>query len=182
YSHETGVQTSALPIYKHTEATGEDGKDGHNDNRSYNYGAEGPTTDEKINRVRDRQKRNMIATLLLSHGAPMLLAGDETGRSQMGNNNGYCQDNELSWLHWENLPPSAGELSDFVRRIIALRHQQPLLRRASWRDGMSVNWFNMLGEEMKPEQWGEETASTIAVRLVRDDLRGQEGLDRKSVV
>src|SRR5690606_14884003 len=85
-------------------------------------------------------------------------------------------DNELSWLHWENLPPSAGELSDFVRRIIALRHQQPLLRRASWRDGMSVSWYNMLGEEMKPEQWGEDTASTIAARFIREDLRGQEGI------
>ncbi|EGT5700707.1 glycogen debranching enzyme GlgX, partial [Cronobacter dublinensis subsp. dublinensis] len=117
---------------KHNEDNGEDNNDGHNDNRSYNYGAEGPTDDEGINAVRERQKRNFLATLLFSHGTPMLLAGDEFGRSQMGNNNGYCQDSEISWVHWENLPESAEALREFTRRVIALRAQQPLLRRENW--------------------------------------------------
>lgn len=100
---------------KHNEANGEHNNDGHNDNRSYNYGAEGPTEDEGINAVRERQKRNFLVILFFSHGTPMLLAGDEFGRSQMGNNNGYCQDSDISWVHWENLPDSCEELREFTR-------------------------------------------------------------------
>ncbi|WP_275786352.1 glycogen debranching protein GlgX [Pararhizobium gei] len=156
---------------KHNEANGEDNKDGHNDNRSFNYGAEGPTDDEGINAVRDRQKRNLLATLLLSHGTPLILAGDEFGRSQLGNNNGYCQDSEISWVHWENLPPSADALREFVRTLIHLRAEQPLLRRENWRDGMIVTWLNPGGGEQTPEQWADGGSTTIGVRLSRDDLK-----------
>lgn len=156
---------------KHNEANGEDSNDGHNHNRSHNYGVEGPTDDEGINAVRERQKRNFLATLLLSHGTPMLLAGDEFGRSQMGNNNGYCQDSEISWLHWENLPESCEALRDFTRRLIALRKEQPLLRRENWRDGMVIDWFNMHGGAQRPEHWLDGNA--LAVRLQRDDLVNQ---------
>jgi glycogen operon protein len=161
---------------KHNEANGEDNKDGHSDNRSANYGVEGPTDDAAINAVRDRQKRNLLATLLLSHGTPMLLAGDEFGRSQMGNNNGYCQDSEISWVHWENLPGSAEELRDFVRQLTGLRAAQPLLRRESWRDGMTVTWFNPGGGEQTEEQWQDEGGTTLGVRLSRDDLKGVDGV------
>ncbi|MDQ0456897.1 glycogen debranching protein GlgX [Rhizobium paknamense] len=159
---------------KHNEANGEDNNDGHNDNRSHNYGFEGPTDDEAINAIRDRQKRNFLATLLFSHGTPMILAGDEFGRSQLGNNNGYCQDSEISWVHWENLPGSAEELREFTRRLIALRKAQPLLRRENWRDGMLIDWYNVKGGRQKPEQW--ERHNAIIARLQRDDLRDQEGV------
>ncbi|MBB3307185.1 MULTISPECIES: glycogen debranching protein GlgX [unclassified Enterobacter] len=159
---------------KHNEANGEDNNDGHNENRSYNYGAEGPTDDEGINAVRERQKRNFLATLLFSHGTPMLLAGDEFGRSQLGNNNGYCQDSEISWLHWENLPPSADALRDFTRHILALRAKQPLLRRESWRDGMEIKWFNAGGGFQQADQWDDGT--TLGVYLGRPDLETEEGI------
>ena len=110
---------------KHNEANGEDNKDGHSDNRSFNYGAEGPTDDAGINAVRERQKRNLLATLLLSHGTPMILAGDEFGRTQHGNNNGYCQDSEISWVDWEGMGDEAKALTEFVRRLIAMRREQP---------------------------------------------------------
>ncbi|KAJ9430014.1 glycogen operon protein [Candidatus Pantoea symbiotica] len=159
---------------KHNEANGEDNNDGHNENRSYNYGAEGPTDDEGINAVRERQKRNFLATLLFSHGTPMLLAGDEFGRSQLGNNNGYCQDSEISWLHWENLPPSADALRDFTRHVLALRAKQPLLRRESWRDGMEIKWFNAGGGFQQADQWDDGT--TLGVYLGRPDLETEEGI------
>jgi len=161
---------------KHNEANGEDSKDGHNDNRSDNSGAEGPSDDAGINAVRDRQKRNFLATLLLSHGTPMLLAGDEFGRSQLGNNNGYCQDNEISWVHWENLPDSAEELRNFVRQLTTLRAAQPLLRRDSWRDGMTVTWFNAGGGEQTQEHWQDEGGTTIGVHLAREDLLHTAGI------
>lgn len=150
---------------KHNDANKEDNTDGHNDNRSFNYGVEGPTDDDGINTVRDRQKRNLLATLFLSHGTPMLLAGDEFGRSQMGNNNGYCQDNELSWVHWEHLPESAEALREFTKRLTALRREQPIFRRASWRDGMTVTWINPGGGEQNEEQWADAGSTTIGLRL-----------------
>ncbi|MCF6367958.1 glycogen debranching protein GlgX [Rhizobium halophilum] len=159
---------------KHNDANGEDNNDGHNDNRSYNYGAEGPTEDEDINDVRERQKRNFLATLFLSHGTPMLLAGDEFGRSQMGNNNGYCQDSEISWVQWENLPESNEALRAFTKQLIDLREKQPIFRRESWRDGMVVRWFNAGGGEQLPEHWQEGT--TLGLNLKRADLKGQDGV------
>ncbi|WP_173088382.1 glycogen debranching protein GlgX [Devosia sp. 1635] len=158
---------------KHNEANGEDNNDGHNDNRSYNYGAEGPTDDAGINEVRERQKRNMLATLLLSHGTPLILAGDEFSRSQLGNNNGYCQDSEISWVNWDERPAATAELTEFVRQVIALRQSQPLLRRANWRDGMTVTWFNPGGGEQQDEHWEDAGATTIGLHLAREDLKGQ---------
>ncbi|SFM92774.1 glycogen operon protein [Izhakiella capsodis] len=158
---------------KHNEDNGEDNNDGHNDNRSANYGWEGPTDDNEINSVRERQKRNFLTTLFFSHGTPMLLAGDETGRSQRGNNNGYCQDNALSWIQWENLSDGAEALRAFTQHIIRLRAQQPLLRRDNWRDGMEIKWFNAGGGFQLPEQWEEGT--TLGVYIGRaDDSVGEE--------
>ncbi|THV20261.1 glycogen debranching protein GlgX [Peteryoungia ipomoeae] len=153
---------------KHNEANGEDNNDGHDHNRSHNYGHEGPTDDEGINALRERQKRNFLATLLFSHGTPMILAGDEFGRSQMGNNNGYCQDSEISWLHWENLPKTCDDLRQFTARLIALRKQQPLLRRENWRDGMVIDWYNLHGGVQEPEHWLD--GNPLALRLQRSDL------------
>ncbi|WP_416413320.1 glycogen debranching protein GlgX [Pantoea sp. App145] len=159
---------------KHNEANGEDNNDGHNDNRSCNYGAEGPTDDPQIIEVRERQKRNFLATLLFSHGTPMLLAGDEFGRSQMGNNNGYCQDSEISWFHWDDLPASAEALREFTRQIIHLRASQPLLHRENWRDGMEIEWFNAGGGLQQPEHWDEGT--TLGMYIGRPDLQDAEGI------
>ncbi len=138
--------------------TARNNQDGHDHNRSFNYGTEGPTDDAGINLVRERQKRNFLATLFFSHGVPMLLAGDEFGRSQMGNNNGYCQDSEVSWFHWQDLPDSANELREFTARLIALRQSQPLLRRESWRDGIAITWLNPTGGEQTDEHWDDEEA------------------------
>ncbi|WP_438618552.1 glycogen debranching protein GlgX [Oryzifoliimicrobium ureilyticus] len=160
---------------KHNEANGEDNKDGHGDNRSFNYGEEGPTENEGIIAVRERQKRNFLATLFLSHGTPMLLAGDEFGRSQMGNNNGYCQDSDLSWVHWDDLPDSADELRDFARKLIALRHEHSILRRENWRDGLVVSWLNPGGGEQTEEQWADPGSTTIGMRLSRSSENGEDG-------
>ncbi len=150
---------------KHNDDNGEDNKDGHGDNRSHNHGVEGPTDDLDVIDVRERQKRNFLATLFLSHGTPMLLAGDEFGRSQMGNNNGYCQDSELSWVHWENLPVSADSLRGFVKRLISLRQSNRILRRESWRDGTLVTWLNPGGGEQTQEHWADQGSTTIGLRL-----------------
>ena len=101
--------------------------DGHNDNRSYNYGEEGPTENPDIIATRERQKRNFLTTLLFSHGTPMLLAGDEFGRTQKGNNNGYCQDSEISWIDWKGLSENDAALREFTRRLIALRAAQTVI-------------------------------------------------------
>ena len=119
---------------KHNEANGEDGRDGHSDNQSWNCGVEGPTDDPEIIALRERQKRNMLATLLLAQGTPMLLAGDEFGRTQQGNNNAYCQDNEISWVNW-NFGEKEVELAEFVRKVIVLRQSFPILRRSRFLTG-----------------------------------------------
>ncbi|MBO0710710.1 MAG: glycogen debranching protein GlgX [Acetobacteraceae bacterium] len=145
---------------KHNEANGEDNRDGHSDNRSWNHGVEGPTTDQGIVALRERQKRNMLATLLLAQGTPMLLAGDEFGRTQKGNNNAYCQDNEISWVNW-NLNAQGRALTDFVRRLTRLRRTYPILHRGRFLTGefneelgvKDLSWINVTGEEMKPEDW-----------------------------
>ena len=153
---------------RHNEANGEDNNDGHSDNRSYNLGEEGPTEDAGIRAARERQKRNLLATLLLSHGAPMILAGDEFGRSQDGNNNAYAQDNEISWVRWDKIGPADRELTEFVRELIKLRETQPLLRRESFRDGMTVEWLNPAGGHQEDEAWNDAGATTIGLRLARD--------------
>jgi glycogen operon protein len=147
---------------KHNEANGEKNRDGHSHNRSWNHGVEGPTDDEAIPGLRKRQMKNLLATLLLSQGTPMLLAGDEFARTQQGNNNAYCQDNEISWLDW-NRDDRAERLIRFVRKLTGLRHQYPTLHRARFFTGefneelevKDVTWFNANGEEMRQEHWDD---------------------------
>jgi glycogen operon protein len=147
---------------KHNDANGEDNRDGSSDNRSWNCGVEGPTDDSQINALRERQIRNMLATLLLSQGTPMLLAGDEFGRTQRGNNNAYCQDDEISWLDWQ--PTDRGNsLLGFVKKLCALRHQYPVLRRNLFLTGnvddelgvKDVTWINASGAEMQSSDWAD---------------------------
>jgi glycogen operon protein len=147
---------------KHNEANGEGNRDGSSDNRSWNCGAEGPTDDPAINALRERQQRNFLATLLLSQGTPMMLAGDEFGRTQQGNNNAYCQDNEISWLNWQH-DEKAERLTRFVRRLTALRHKYPILRRNRFLTGAvddeldvkDLTWINASGAEMQSEDWSD---------------------------
>jgi isoamylase len=147
---------------KHNEANLEDNKDGQSDNHSWNCGVEGPTEDEEVNLLRDRQRRNFLATLLLSQGTPMMLAGDEFARTQNGNNNAYCQDNEISWIDW-NIKAEGRSLIGFVQKLTALRHKYPILRRSRFLTGVyneelgvkDVTWINASGVEMKPEEWGD---------------------------
>ena len=147
---------------KHNEANGEDNQDGANDNESWNCGEEGPTDDPEIISLRERQKRNLLCTLLLSQGVPMLCAGDEMGRTQLGNNNGYCQDNELSWLHWD-LDDPRRTLLDFTSRLIHYRRQHPNFRRRSFYEKdpeaavntESVQWFRSDGQRMRKKDWEE---------------------------
>ncbi|MBK9134540.1 MAG: glycogen debranching protein GlgX [Betaproteobacteria bacterium] len=145
---------------KHNEANGEDNRDGESHNRGWNCGFEGETADELVNAQRERLKRNLLATLFLSQGTPLLLAGDELGRTQRGNNNGYCQDNELSWLDW-TMTPQRERLLAFVERLAALRHALPALRRADWFNGSrpdgtpEIVWRHPDGSEMQAEQWAE---------------------------
>jgi glycogen operon protein len=150
---------------KHNEANGEDNHDGHSDNRSYNYGAEGPTDDDGINAVRRRQMRNMLATLLLSHGTPMILAGDEFGHSQNGNNNIYCQDNELGWLDWNEVDEAGSAQIAFVQRLLAIRKEHAIFRRASFRDGLVIRWINPGGANQTPEEWDDDTALAVGLLL-----------------
>ena len=158
---------------RHNEANGEDNRDGHSDNRSYNLGAEGPTDDPGIRAARERQKRNLLATLLLSHGAPMILAGDEFGRTQEGNNNAYAQDSEISWVHWNDRRPGRA-LTEFAREVIQLRMTQPLFRRESFRDGMVVDWLNPAGGSQTDEAWNDAGATTIGLRLAREAIDGDD--------
>jgi glycogen operon protein len=145
---------------KHNEANGEENRDGSSDNRSWNCGVEGPAEDVEINRLRERQIRNFLATLLLSQGTPMMLGGDEFGRTQEGNNNAYCQDNAISWLNWE-IEKKGNALIRFVQRLTALRHQYPILRRNRFLTGQyveevgvkDVTWIGTNGAEMTQEQW-----------------------------
>jgi glycogen operon protein len=169
---------------KHNEANGEGNKDGESYNRSWNCGAEGGTDDPGILALRAKQQRNFIATLLLSQGVTMLLSGDEAGRTQHGNNNGYCQDNEISWTDWAAVDEG---LLEFTRRMIALRREHPVLRRRRWFQGRDIRgtvdlgWFKPDGTEMTGQDW-ESGAATVGVYLNGDaitdrDRRGQRVSD-----
>ena len=179
---------------KHNEANGEENRDGTDNNRSWNCGEEGPTEDEAINRLRARQKRNLIVTLLLSQGVPMFLAGDEVGRTQNGNNNAYCQDNEISWINWEQLG-SERELVSLVRKVIALRQHHPVFRRRNFFQGRAIKgvgikdilWLRPDGREMTDQEWNQEHAKTLGVFLSGSavdeiDERGQLITDENFVV
>jgi isoamylase len=158
---------------KHNEANGEDGRDGHDDNRSWNGGTEGPTDDPAVQALRQRQQRNLLATLLLSQGTPMLLAGDEFGRTQQGNNNAYCQDNPLSWLDWEAIGEPHRALLRFVQRAAGLRRALPVLRRGRFLTGArndaldvkDVTWLTPAGTEMAAAQWDDPQTRCFGMLL-----------------
>ena len=164
---------------KHNEANGENNQDGHSENLSSNYGVEGPTDDPTIKATRLRQMRNMLATLILARGTPMLLGGDEFARSQKGNNNSYCQDNELSWVGWQGIGPEGRELAEFVRRLIMIRRSLPMLRRGRFLTGAydeelgvkDVSWLTPAGVEMTEANWNDGNARCLGVLL---DGRAQE--------
>ncbi|HMS83300.1 MAG TPA: glycogen debranching protein GlgX [Nitrospira sp.] len=162
---------------KHNEANGENNRDGTDDNASWNCGVEGPTTDPAVLELRERQKRNFLALLFLSQGVPMLCGGDEIGRTQQGNNNAYCQDNEISWFNW-TLDRAQLDLLDFVKRLIALRKQQPVLRRRRFFQGRHIrgsevkdlSWFKPDGKEMTDEDWNAGYARSLGLRLAGDAI------------
>ncbi|MEB3282426.1 MAG: glycogen debranching protein GlgX [Lyngbya sp.] len=162
---------------KHNEDNGEENRDGESHNRSWNCGEEGETDDPEILELRNRQRRNFLVTLLLSQGVPMLVSGDELGRTQFGNNNAYCQDNELSWLDW-NLPDSNADLLDFVRQLIDFRRRHPVFRRRRWFQGQAIHgsavtdlgWYNPDGGEMTEEQWSMGFAKAIAVFVNGEEI------------
>ena len=164
---------------KHNEANGEENRDGHAHNLSGNYGVEGPTDDSAIREVRFRQMRNMLATLLLSRGTPMLLAGDEFARTQGGNNNAYCQDNETSWVDWEGVDADGWALAEFVQKLLMIRRALPILRRGRFLTGAyddelgvkDVTWLTPTGDEMRAEHWDDGNARCMGVLL---DGRAQE--------
>jgi len=169
---------------KHNDANGEDNRDGGNDNESYNHGVEGPTDDEGIRTARDRAKRAMLATLFFSHGTPMLLGGDEFGRTQLGNNNAYCQDNEVSWYDWKLATSDRGrELTEFVARLAQLREQHPTLRAAHFLRGdtevvpgmREVMWFDESGAEMTLDTWGFTEGRLLTLR--RAQAQGEKRAD-----
>jgi isoamylase len=165
---------------KHNEANGEDNNDGHSNNCSFNHGVEGPTKDPTVRELRARQQRNMLATLFLSQGTPMLLASDEFCHSQGGNNNAYCQDNETTWIDWEGIDPECWGLQEFVRRLITLRHTFPILRRRRFMTGQPIpelevkdaTWVAPNGAEIEEGQWGDGNMRCFGVVL---DGRAQRG-------
>jgi isoamylase len=158
---------------KHNELNGEENRDGHSNNLSANYGVEGPTDNPDIIELRYRQMRNMLATLLFSQGTPMLLAGDEFARTQHGNNNAYCQDNEIGWVDWAGIDQRARELIAFTRRLIALRNDKAVLRRGRFLtghynvelDAKDVTWVTPAGSEMTPNDWDNPNARAMGVLL-----------------
>jgi isoamylase len=169
---------------KHNEANGEEHRDGTSNNFSWNCGAEGPTKDPGVRKLRERQKRNMLATLLLSQGTPMMLAGDEFGRTQRGNNNAYCQDNEISWFDWGATDENGRALTRFLQRLTTLRSAFPVLRRgrfltAELNDALGVReviWINASGEEMQDDQWNDSNMRCFG--MVLDGRAQSTGIKR----
>jgi isoamylase len=171
---------------KHNQANGEEGRDGSDDNRSWNCGVEGATDDPAVIELRQRQRRNLVTTLLLSQGVPMLLGGDELGRTQGGNNNAYCQDSDLSWYDWDKVDE---DFVDFTRRVLTLRREHPVFRRRRFFEGVPIHgsvsditWFRPDGEEMDQDDWHSSDSGVIQVFLNGDgiptpDARGETILD-----
>jgi glycogen operon protein len=162
---------------KHNQANGEENRDGTNDNESWNCGGEGPTKDAEINELRAQQQRNFLATLLLSQGVPMLLAGDEFGQTQLGNNNAYCQDSPIAWLDW-NLSMDQRALLDFVRELVRLRKTQPVFRRRHFFQGRPIHgaeikdlyWLKPDGNEMSDADWASGSAWCLGMVLPGDQI------------
>jgi isoamylase len=171
---------------KHNLANGENNKDGESHNRSWNCGAEGPTDDEEINILRRKQERNFLATLMLSQGIPMLLAGDEMGRTQNGNNNAYCQDNEISWLDWDNMDE---DLIEFTAKLIRMRLEHHVFSRIQWfkylpvngNDVKDIEWFQPDGSIMTIGDWEDETRKNVGVYLSGEGIQSKtfDGKDIK---
>jgi isoamylase len=169
---------------KHNDANGEDNRDGHGDNKSWNCGAEGPSDDAEVNALRARQQRNMLATLLLSQGTPMLSGGDEIGRTQGGNNNAYCQDNEISWYDWAQGDQA---LLEFTRRLIALRRAHPALHRQKFFSGRPIRgtdirdimWLRHDGEPMNDEDWRNPQTQSLALFLAGNGLTDTDRRGRR---
>jgi isoamylase len=165
---------------KHNEDNGDDNRDGEPNNRSWNCGTEGPTEDAAVLALRARQERNFLATLLLSQGVPMILGGDEMGRTQLGNNNAYCQDSPLTWFDWEHVDR---DLFDFTRRLVAFRADHPVFKRRGWFQGRSVHegqvqdieWYSAAGTEMTEPDWGRRLNRSIGMFLSGEDLDGEDG-------
>jgi len=179
---------------KHNEANGEDNRDGTDNNRSWNCGVEGPTDDPQVNALRARQKRNFLATLFLSQGVPMMLAGDAIGHSQQGNNNAYCQDNEISWIDWDPAHIDR-DLLAFAQRMIALRKSHPVFRRRNFFQGRGIKgaeikdilWLHPQGREMTDEEWKQDFARSLGVFFSGEavdevDERGQRIQDQNFLV
>ena len=154
--------------HKHNEANLEGNRDGTDDNRSWNCGVEGPSDDPAVVTCREQQVRNFLATLFLSQGVPMLLHGDELGRTQRGNNNAYCQDNEISWIDWEHADL---DLLEFTRRLIRFRRDHPVFHQRRWFEGRAVRgsanrdiaWFKASGEEMTDADWNEPSRDSLGI-------------------
>lgn len=172
---------------KHNDANGEGNNDGESHNRSWNCGAEGPTDDPAVLGLRARQQRNFIASLLLSQGVPMLLHGDELGRTQQGNNNGYCQDSELTWINWESIDQP---LVEFTAAVNALRAKHPTFRRSRFFDGRPVRrgegerlpdivWLDVDASTMQPEDWDSGFGRSVGVFLNGDGIRGKDTRGRR---
>jgi glycogen operon protein len=157
---------------KRNEANGEDNRDGTEDNRSWNCGAEGPSSDPAVERLRLRQAKNLLSTLLLSTGVPMLTMGDELRRTQGGNNNAYCQDNPISWVDWD-VRPDQQEVYDLVRQLLALRRQHPVFRQKAFfsgahsdEDGVKdIAWFGADGQELTDDHWFDSSVTTLGMYL-----------------
>ena len=162
---------------KHNEANGEAGADGEGHNRSWNCGTEGPSDDPAVVGCRAAQQRNFLLTLLLSQGVPMILGGDELGRTQQGNNNAYCQDNETSWFDWSHVDT---DLLDFVRRLISLRREHPVFRRRRWFQGRPIRgapdiaWIRPDGLEMADEDWESGFVRAVGLFLNGDAIPDQD--------
>jgi glycogen operon protein len=165
---------------KHNEANGEDNRDGTDDNRAWNCGVEGPTDDPAIEALRARQQRNLLATLFLAQGVPMLLSGDEIGRSQRGNNNAYCQDNEISWLDW---PAADAGLLAYCQQLIAFRRAHPVMHRRRWFLGRAIHgdtspdlqWFTPEGTPMSDVDWASSIVNALGIWMSGAELRGPDG-------
>ena len=171
---------------KHNEANGENNRDGNNNNLSWNCGVEGPTDDTNIQALRAKQKRNLLATLLLSQGVPMIYAGDAIGHTQMGNNNAYCQDNPISWLNWD-LQPQDRDLLAFVQRMINLRKRHPVFRRKRFFQGRPIKganvkdvlWLNPAGHEMSEDEWRDPSVRCLGMFLSGQGLDETDERGRK---
>jgi glycogen operon protein len=163
--------------HKHNEANGEENRDGTDDNVSWNCGTEGPTDDPEIKALREKQKRNLMATLLFSQGAPMISGGDEIGRTQQGNNNAYCQDNEISWYQWE-LTKEQKDFFQFTKKVIQFLKANPVLRRRKFFQGRhirgseikDISWFGPTGREMNDEEWNAGFVRCLGMRLAGDAM------------